>query len=109
MNLEESVKLAFLKMVCEVIKADGKVHPGELEILEQLKTSIGFDEAFLHKAKQLEYDEALVTLYKLPHEDKKALTGILDEVALSDGFIHKKEMDLIIDTLINMGMGEESE
>jgi len=109
MNLEESVKLAFLEMVCDVIKADGKVHPGELEVLDKLKNSIGFDDALLNKAKQLEYDDALVTLYKLPHEDKKALAEILEEVAISDGSVHKKEMDLIIDTFINIGMGEESE
>ena len=50
-----------------------------------------------------------MTLYNLPHEQKKALAEILDEVAIADGAIHKKEMDLIIETFINIGLGEETE
>lgn len=109
MKIEESIKMAFVKMVNEVIKADGKVHPNEVEVLEKLKKSIGFDDVFLQKAKELEYDDAIVTLYNMPHDHKKALAEILDEVAMADGSVHKKEMELIIDTFINIGMGEESE
>ena len=109
MNFEDSVKLAFVKMIYEVIKVDGKIHPNELEALDKLKKSIGFDEAFLNKAKELEYDEAIVTLYNMPHEQKKDLAEILDQVAMSDGSVHRKEMTLIIDTFINIGIGEESE
>lgn len=109
MEFEEFVKAAFVKMIYEVIAADGKIHPGELETLNKLKDKIGFDDAFLERAKLLEYDNALVTLYNLPHEQKKALVEILDEVAISDGDIHKKEMDLIIETFINIGLGEETE
>ena len=92
MEFEEFVKAAFVKMIYEVIKADGKVHPADLE-----------------RAKLLDYDNAIVTLYNLPHEQKKALADILDEVAIADGAVHKKEMDLIIETFINIGLGEETE
>ncbi|MEP2056357.1 TerB family tellurite resistance protein [Maribacter litoralis] len=109
MEFEEFVKAAFVKMIYEVIEADGKIHPAELEILNKLKSVIGFDDAFLKRARLLEYDNALVTLYNLPHEQKKALANILDDVAISDGAIHKKEMDLIINTFINIGLGEETE
>ena len=109
MEFEEFVKAAFVKIIYEVIEADGKIHPAELEILNKLKSVIGFDDAFLKRARLLEYDNALVTLYNLPHEQKKALANILDDVAISDGAIHKKEMDLIINTFINIGLGEETE
>ncbi|MDF4221012.1 MULTISPECIES: hypothetical protein [Maribacter] len=109
MEFEEFVKAAFVKMIYEVIEADGEIHPGELEILNKLKVGIGFDDAFLERAKLLDYDNALITLYNIPHEQKTALAEILDEVAISDGAIHKKEMDLIIDTFINIGLGEETE
>ncbi|WP_036151492.1 hypothetical protein [Maribacter forsetii] len=109
MEFEEFVKAAFVKMIYEVIEADGKIHPGELETLNKLKVSIGFDDAFLERAKLLNYDNALVTLYNIPHEQKTALAEILDEVAISDGAIHKKEMELIIETFINIGLGEETE
>lgn len=109
MKIEESIKMAFVKMVIEVIKADGKVHPNEVEVLDKLKKSIDFDDVFLNKAKELGYDDAIVTLYNMPHDHKKALAEILDEVAMADGSVHKKEMELIIDTFINIGIGEESE
>jgi len=109
MEFEEFVKAAFVKMIYEVIEADGEVHPGEIEVLNKLKSVIGFDDAFLERAKLLAYDNAIVTLYNLPHEQKKALADILDEVAISDGAIHKKEMDLIIETYISIGLGEETE
>ncbi|TLP76961.1 hypothetical protein [Maribacter sp. ACAM166] len=109
MKFEESVKIAFVKMIYDVIKADGKVHPGELIVLDNMKKGIGFDDAFLNQAKELDYDDAIVTLYNMPYEQKKALAKILDEVAMSDGSVHKKEMTLIIDTFINIGIGEESE
>ncbi|WP_324024236.1 hypothetical protein QSV08_14360 [Maribacter sp. BPC-D8] len=109
MEFEEFVKAAFVKMIYEVIEADGEIHPAEVETLNKLKVKIGFDDAFLERAKLLEYDNALVTLYNLPHEQKKALAEILDEVAIADGAIHKKEMDLIIETFINIGLGEETE
>jgi len=109
MEFEEFVKAAFVKMIYEVIEADGKIHPAELEMLNKLKIAIGFDDAFLKRARSLEYDNALVTLYNLSHEQKTALAKILDEVAISDGAIHKKEMDLIIETYINIGLGEETE
>jgi len=109
MKFEEPVKIAFVKMIYDVIKADGKVHPGELEELNNLKKGIGFDDAFLKQANELDYDDALVTLYNIPYEQKKALAEILEEVAMSDGSIHKTEMALIIETFINIGIGEESE
>ncbi|MEP2281227.1 hypothetical protein [Maribacter sp.] len=109
MEFEEFVKAAFVKMIYEVIEADGEIHPGELATLNKLKVGIGFDDAFLERAKLLDHDNALVTLYNIPHEQKKALAEILDEVAISDGAIHKKEMDLIIETFINIGLGEETE
>ncbi|MGO4918642.1 hypothetical protein [Maribacter spongiicola] len=109
MEFEEFVKAAFVKMIYEVIEADGKIHPAELETLNKLKSVIGFDDAFLERAKLLDYDNAIVTLYNLPHDQKKALADILEEVAIADGAIHKKEMELIIDTFINIGLGEETE
>lgn len=109
MKFDNEVKMAFVKMIHEVIYADGKVHPGEIEELTKLKQRIEFDEAYLTKAQELDYDEAIGTLYNMPYDQKKILAEILDDVANSDGTLHQKEMTLIIDTFINIGIGEESE
>jgi len=109
MKFEEFVKAAFVKLIYEVVHADGKVHPAELELLEKLKDRLDFDNAFVERTKLLDYDNAIVTLYNIPYQQKKELAKILDQVAMSDGALHKKEMDLILETLINIGIGEETE
>lgn len=109
MKFEDSVKLAFVKMAYEVIKADGKIHPAEIEALNTLKEEIGIDDSLMEKAKNLTYDDAIGTLYNMPYEQKKALSAVLDEIAHADGTLHKQEINLIVDTFINLGMGEESD
>lgn len=109
MKFEEFVKAAFVKLIHEVIHADGKVHPAEIELLDKLKKRLGFDDAFIERTKLLDHDNAIVTLYNIPHEQKKALANILDEVAMSDGALHSREMDLIIETMVNIGIGGETE
>ena len=36
MEFEEFVKAAFVKMIYEVIEADGEIHPAEVETLNKL-------------------------------------------------------------------------
>ena len=101
--------MAIIKMAYAVMFADGRVHKGEIAALHKLKFQIGFDSDHTSKARLLDYDKALVTLYAMVPEKKKSLVQILDDIALSDNQLHEKEMNLIIDTFTNIGLGEETE
>jgi uncharacterized tellurite resistance protein B-like protein len=109
MVLEFAEKLAIIKMTTDVMKADGTLHKGEIEFLEQLKKDIGIDIPTVEAAEDMDSDSALITLNKLSYTKKKFLLQILKDVAVSDNFLHEKEMELILNTLINIGLGEELE
>jgi len=102
-------KMAIIKMAYAVMLADGRVHKGEVAALHKLKFEIGFDSDLTSKAQLLDYDEALVALYAMPPEKNTLLVRILDDIALSDNQLHETEIRLIIDTFINIGLGEETE
>jgi len=109
MKFDHEEKMAVIKMTYEVILADGKIHPSEIEALEKLKSKIGFDEKFFAAAQKIDADEALVPLHKMSFEKKKDLARILEDMAIADQNLHENEMNLIIQTFKNIGIGGESE
>ncbi len=109
MEFDFNEKLAIIKITTDVIKVDDLLHKGEMKFLEQLKKDIGFDIPIVEAAEDLDYDTALITLNKLPYKKKQVIVQILRDVAVSDNFLHEKEMDLILSTFVNIGLGEELE
>lgn len=96
-------------MVYEVILADGKIHPSEIKALEKLQSKIGFDKKFFDAAQKIDVDNALVPLHNMPFDKKKDLARILEDMAIADKNLHENEMNLIIETFKNIGIGGESE
>lgn len=94
-NLSYSEKLAFVKMIDSVIGADEVIHDAEIEIMSQLMQRFEFDSAFVAEAKEKKIDDCVSVLLSLPSEKKSLIIRMLNIVALSDGFVHKKELALI--------------
>ena len=109
MKFDHEEKMAVIKMTYEVILADGKIHPSEIKALEKLQLKIGFDKKFFTAAQNLDVDNALVPLYNMSSEKKKNLARILEDMAIADQNLHENEMNLIIQTFKNIGIGGESE
>ena len=107
MQFSHQEKMAIIKMAYSVILADGKVHPREVAAIHKLKFQIGFDTDFISHAQNMVNESALVILFKMTFDKKKILAEILDQIAISDGHLHEKEVNLIIDTFKNIEMGEE--
>ncbi|TMM58486.1 hypothetical protein FEE95_03380 [Maribacter algarum] len=107
MKFTQDEKLAVASTVIAVIKADKLLHMGEIKFMERLKKQIGIDIPTVEAADDLDRDSALVTLHKMTYQKKKALVKILREAAISDDFLHETEMDLILQTFSNIGLGEE--
>lgn len=97
-------KLALVKMVDYVILADSKVAPEEMTLLILLMERFRFDSVFIGKARNLNRAKAFEILSQMPWAKKKILAVLLEEVAISDGFIHEKEIILILEALDYMGM-----
>ncbi len=95
MKFDISEKLAMVNVIDSVIIADGEVHKGEIHALSKLMEVIDFDSNFLIQARTIDIEQSVVILKEMPQEKKDKLAQILEEVALSDGFIHDKENDVI--------------
>ncbi|MDO6518129.1 hypothetical protein [Zobellia uliginosa] len=108
-QFEAIEKKAIYVMAHEVVMADGTVHPGELEAMKQLQEDIDMDHDLINEAKNTTVDEALVSLHSMTFPKKKVLAQILENMAISDKHLHEKEMQLIIQTFKNIGIGEETE
>ncbi|EAR02476.1 hypothetical protein [Maribacter sp. HTCC2170] len=101
-NLAE--KLAIVRVLESVIIADGIVHKNELNTLSDLMKRLDFDSNFLVQARAVATNQAILILNEMPDDKKKALASILDEMAMSDGFLHEKEVEVIIKTCTGMGI-----
>lgn len=107
MEFTRDEKLAVVKMVDYVILADSKVDPAEMKLLTQLMQRFKFDSFFIGQARNLNKDKAFKTLSLMPMDKKKILVELLDEVAISDGLVHEKEIIKIMETLQHMGVERE--
>ena len=107
MEFTKEEKLAMVKMVDYVILADSKVASEEMNLLTQLMDRFSFDALFIGQARNLKKIEALEILATMSFEKKKLLANLLEEVALSDGLVHEKEVFLIMEALDHMGLSRE--
>ncbi|PKA98697.1 hypothetical protein B0O79_2385 [Flavobacteriaceae bacterium MAR_2009_75] len=88
-------KLAMVHAVNAVILADGHVHEGEINALTQLMQHIDFDSNFIMQARNIDSEQAILILKKMSQEKKVNLESILEMTAISDGFKHTSEIDLM--------------
>ncbi|WP_396632422.1 hypothetical protein [Maribacter sp. R86514] len=100
-------KLAVVKMVDYVILADSKVDPAEMRYLTQLMDRFSFDSFFIGQARNLNKEKAFKILSLMSLPKKRELAKLLDEVAISDGFVHDKELLKIAEALGHMEIKKE--
>ncbi|WP_324024237.1 hypothetical protein QSV08_14365 [Maribacter sp. BPC-D8] len=100
-------KLAVVKMVDYVILADSKVDPAEMRYLTQLMDRFTFDSFFVGQARNLNKDKAFQILSQMTLPKKKEVAKLLNEVAISDGFLHDKELVKIAEALGHMEIKKE--
>ncbi|WP_299798105.1 hypothetical protein [uncultured Maribacter sp.] len=106
-DFTEEEKLAVVKMVDYVILADSKVDPAEMRYLTQLMDRFTFDSFFVGQARNLNKDKAFKILSIMSLPKKKEVAKLLDEVAISDGFVHDKELLKIAEALGHMDIKKE--
>lgn len=95
MKYNDQEKFAILHLIDSVILADGLVHTAEVNALSDFLKAINYDSIFLIKSRNLATEDAIAILIKMSEENKSALVAILNAVAISDGYIHQKETDVM--------------
>jgi uncharacterized tellurite resistance protein B-like protein len=97
-------KLAIVNALDSVIHADGKVHTGEINALSELMNSLDFDSNFIVQARNLSTAQSLSLLDKMTHVKKVFISNVLDKMANADGFLHEKEITLILSIFKAIGI-----
>lgn len=97
-------KLAIVKALDALILADGIVHDGEINTLTDLMHRIDFDSNFIVQARNIATKQCSIILQAMSDDKKDVLARILEEMAIADGFVHKKESDMITIILAKIGM-----
>ncbi len=97
-------KLAIVKALDALILADGAVHKGELDVLADLMYRIDFDSNFIVQARNIADVECMKILKAMPAQKKEVLSDIFQEMAVSDGFVHHKETEMIDNILFSIGV-----
>ena len=97
-------KMAIFQAVDSVILADGIVHQGEIGALGQLMHRIGFETNFMIQARSIDAQQGIRVLVGMTKNKKQDLIMILKDIAKSDGFVHEKEVALMLRIFAEIGI-----
>ena len=101
MKFDQAEKMAIVKAISETIVLDDQYKLGELMYLDELMKSLDFDAQYMEKAKQLSSEKTVAVLQNMTKEKKDALIIMIDKMTESDGAVHHKEKEFLVN-LINI-------
>jgi uncharacterized tellurite resistance protein B-like protein len=99
MHFDQAEKMAVVKAIAETIDLDNQYKVGELMYLNELMNTLDFDAQFMEKARQLSSQEAVQALQGMTKEKKAALIIMIDKMAESDGSVHQKEKEFLVNLI----------
>ena len=99
MNFDQPEKLAVVKAIAETIVLDDQYKVGELMYLDELMNTLDFDVQYMEKAKQLSSEKTVKVLQNMTKEKKEALIIMIDKMTESDGAVHQKEKDFLVNLI----------
>jgi len=103
MNFDQTEKMAIVKTIAETIVLDKQYKVGELMYLDELMNTLDFDAQFMEKAKQLSSEKTVQVLKNMTKEKKDALIIIIDKMTESDGDVHEKEKEFLVNLIRILG------
>ena len=103
MNFDHAEKMAVVKAIAETIVLDDHYKIGELVYLDELMNTLDFDIQFMEKAKELSSEKTVQVLQSMTKEKKEALIIIIDKMTESDGAVHEKENEFLVNLIQMLG------
>ena len=96
-NLEREHKIAFARVITDLIEADFVVEADEMRFFESVisKDMFAITETMLAEAKTMDFSKALSILKGLDGETRRLLLGTLKQLSMSDGVCVPLEAILI--------------
>lgn len=93
-NLAE--KLAIIKAIDKVARADGKIKRGEVKFMTQIMQILKFDHDLINEAREIGGKQSVKILSEMSESKKHALSVLLEKMAGADGKVHKREIKSIL-------------
>ena len=86
-NLERNQKIAFARIISDLIEADFIVEKGEMDFFEKIISKDGYSitESMLVEAKKMNLSDAVSWLKELDAEGRKSIVASLKGLAMADG------------------------
>ena len=103
MNFNQVEKMAVVKAIAETIVLDDHYKVGELMYLDELMNTLDFDIQYMEKAKQLSSEKTVEALQSMTKEKKEALIIMIDKMTESDGTVHPKEKEFLVNLIQMLG------
>lgn len=101
-NLAE--KLAIVKVIDEIIFADGKADTSEIIYLGELMQTLKFDFEFVQEARKVNNVQGLGILQSMGIRKKQILAQILQKMASADGEISVEEVEALVTIFNSVGI-----
>ena len=95
MQYNQAEKLAILKAIDEVVRADGQVKSGELKLMNRIMVVLKIDPKLLEKARNLTGKQSVLILSEMSVGKKQTLAVMLQEIAGADGSVDEREIILV--------------
>lgn len=87
LNLDRNQKIAFARIISDLIEADFIVEEGEMEYFEKIISKDGFNisDSMLVEAKKMNFSDAVSWLKELDEKGRKKVVDSLKGMAMADG------------------------
>ena len=87
LHLDRTQKIAFARIISDLIEADFIVEESEMDFFEDIisKNGLNISESMLVEAKKMDLAKAVSILKELDSERREQIIGCLKDLALSDG------------------------
>jgi len=100
-EFEESEKLAMIRVMEELAKADNKLKPEEMDYLVNAARIFHWDEEDIQRSKDLSLKKAGKALRQMDSEKRKIFKNMVLQLADVDGIIEGSELRVILDTFLS--------
>lgn len=97
--LEDNQKIAFARIVSDLIEADFIIDEGEMKYFEEVVTSksnLNISTEMLRRSRQINLEDATNQIKKMREKDRNKLLNLLEKTSLSDGTCVPSEALLIL-------------
>ena len=87
MKIDREQKIAFARIITDLIEADFVVEPDEMQFFENIISKEGFSisDTMLSEAKKMDFAKALSVLKHADEDSRKSIVDILKHLSISDG------------------------